>query len=145
MEKSSVYKRCKDKEEDLLANYFPNYLHDAAIKRPEKLEPEYNDELPHKIEAEFGEWLAVLWKELNPQSEKTYEEIMNQHLSMAMTDAEYNVPLSEAKIAAEKITLWEQLIKTNHEDVTYYKGLLLEYTQKLLDTMIIDFTEDLQL
>ena len=70
---------------------------------------------------------------------------MNQHLSMAMTDAEYNVPLSEAKIAAEKITLWEKLIKTNHEDVTYYKGLLLEYTQKLLDTMIIDFTEDLQL
>lgn len=132
-----------DEEEALLAKYFPNYLHDAAIRKPEELDEEYNDELPHKVEVEFGEWLDALWKELNPNTDKTYMSIMNQHLNMIMTDAEYNRPLVEAKAKADKITFWEKINKTNHEDVTYYKGLLLEYTRRLLDVMINDFIEDI--
>lgn len=41
------------------------------------------------------------------------------------------------------ITLWEKITKSNHEDVTYYKGLLLEYTKELLMIMRIDFLEEI--
>ena len=143
MNKSEIYRRCNKEAEALLDKYFHNNIHDAAISRPETLEPEYNGELPHKIEAEFGDWLANLWKELKPQLDKPYNSIMNRHLDMVMTDAEYSRPLTEAKVEAEKITLWEKICKSNHEDVTYYKSLLMEYTRKLLDVMISDFLEDL--
>ena len=143
MDKKDIYKKCTGKAEELLDKYYHNYLLDAAVLRPEILEPEYNLELPRKVEAEFNQFLAILWKELTPQSGKTYEAIMNQHLNMAMSDAEYIPHLKKAKAEAEKNTLWEKITKTNHEDVTHYKGLLIEYTQKVLDNMIEDFIEDI--
>lgn len=44
---------------------------------------------------------------------------------------------------AKRITLWERITKSNHEDVTYYKGLLLEYTKDLLMVMRHDFLEEI--
>ena len=44
---------------------------------------------------------------------------------------------------AQQQTLWEKITKTNHEDVTYYKGLLEEYTRELLFCMRHDFMEEL--
>ena len=38
---------------------------------------------------------------------------------------------------------WERITKSNHEDVTYYKGLLLEYTRDLLMVMCQDFLEEI--
>ena len=32
--------------------------------------------------------------------------------------------------------------KTDHKDVTCYKGLLKQYTEELLETMAEDFSED---
>lgn len=43
---------------------------------------------------------------------------------------------------ASTITLWEKITKSNHEDVTYYKGLLLEYTKDQLLVMRHDFLEE---
>lgn len=40
-------------------------------------------------------------------------------------------------------SLWERITKSNHKDVTYYKGLLLEYTKDLLMVMRQDFLEEL--
>ncbi|MDE6634429.1 MAG: hypothetical protein K2J96_04140, partial [Bacteroidaceae bacterium] len=44
---------------------------------------------------------------------------------------------------ATDVTLWERITKTNHEDVTYYKGLLQEYTRELLMIMRNDFLEEI--
>ena len=44
---------------------------------------------------------------------------------------------------ATKQTLWERITKTNHKDVTYYKGLLQEYTRDLLMVMREDFLEEI--
>lgn len=38
---------------------------------------------------------------------------------------------------------WERITKTNHEDVIYYKALLLEYTRDLLLVMREDFLEEI--
>ena len=43
---------------------------------------------------------------------------------------------------ATRRTLWERITKTNHKDVTFYKGLLEEYTRELLLCLRCDFIED---
>ncbi len=51
--------------------------------------------------------------------------------------------IDEAYKDAKRITLWERITKSNHEDVTYYKGLLYEYTKDLLMVMRHDFLEEI--
>jgi hypothetical protein len=50
--------------------------------------------------------------------------------------------LSYAYKDAKRITLWEKITQTNHRDVTFYKGLLEEYTRELLFCMRHDFIEE---
>lgn len=50
--------------------------------------------------------------------------------------------LPMAREEAETVTLWEIITKTNHKDVTFYKGLLKQYAEKLLDIMVKDFLGD---
>ena len=59
-----------------------------------------------------------------------------------MTDDDHE-RIDAAYKAASTITLWEKITKSNHEDVTYYKGLLREYTKELLLIMRIDFLEEI--
>lgn len=51
--------------------------------------------------------------------------------------------VEEALKDAEEQTLWERITKTNHKDVTYYKGLLEEYTRELFLVMREDFLEEI--
>ena len=44
---------------------------------------------------------------------------------------------------ATEQSLWERITQSNHKDVTYYKGLLLEYTRDLLMVMCLDFLEEI--
>lgn len=44
----------------------------------------------------------------------------------------------------ERRTLWERITRSNHKDVTFYKGLLLEYTRNLLMVMREDFLEEVK-
>lgn len=134
--------RCRKKAEELIEKYFPNFIRESAISKPEMLALEYNDDLPHRVEAEFRGWLSDLWAEIAPDGSKQFEEIMNLHLSMSMVDASYIPHLKDARENAVRITLWEKITKSNHEDVTYYKGLLKQYTEEQLNTMIKDFLGD---
>ena len=52
--------------------------------------------------------------------------------------------LEKAHHDATTITLWEYITQSNHKDVTYYKGLLLEYTRNLLMLMREDFLEEVE-
>ena len=45
---------------------------------------------------------------------------------------------------AQQRTLWERITRSNHKDVTYYKGLLMEYTRDLLMLMREDFLEEVK-
>jgi hypothetical protein len=59
-----------------------------------------------------------------------------------MTDDDRELIDEAYKDAIEK-TLWERITKSNHKDVTYYKGLLQEYTRDLLMVMREDFLEEI--
>lgn len=128
---------CREKEQELLNKYFGDLVKEAAVVRPETI-GEYTKDLPLKIEAEFREYLVGLWKEYSDQP-LVLEE---QKLRWLMTEDDRKA-IDAAYKDATRITLWERITKSNHEDVTYYKGLLHEYTKELLMVMRLDFLEEI--
>ena len=133
---------CKEKEQELLNKYFGNLVREAAIERPETI-GEYTKDLPLKIEAEYRAFLEELWNEYAPEGLKGAPLVLEEKkLRKLMTDDDLEL-ISEAHKDAAEQTLWERITRTNHKDVTYYKGLLQEYTRDLLMVMREDFLEEI--
>lgn len=142
MNKEIIEKYCKEKENQLLEKYFGDLVIEAAIEQPETI-GEYTKDLPLKIEAEFRAYLEELWKEYAPEELKGKPLVFDEHkLRLLMTDDDRE-GVDAAYKDATKQTLWERITKTNHKDVTYYKGLLQEYTRELLMVMRLDFLEEI--
>ncbi len=142
MNSKEITKLCKEKEQELLNKYFGNLIHEAAIVRPETI-GEYTKDLPLKIEGEYRIFLEGLWKEYAPDGLKCTPLVLEeQKLRKLMTDDDRE-GIEEAYKDATTITLWEKITKSNHEDVTYYKRLLEEYTKDLLFVMREDFLEEI--
>lgn len=133
---------CETKQDQLLNKYFGNLVIEAAIERPETI-GKYTKDLPLKIEAEYRSFLEGLWKEVAPEELKGTPLVLEeQKLRRLMTDDDREM-IEPSYKDATKITLWERITKSNHEDVTYYKGLLQEYTRDLLVVMREDFLEEI--
>ena len=133
---------CKKKEQELIETYFGNLVQEAALVRPETIE-EYFKDLPLKIEAEYKAFLEKLWEESAPEELKGTPLVLEeQTLRKLMTDDDREL-IDEAYKDAIEQTLWERITKSNHKDVTYYKGLLQEYTRDLLMVMREDFLEEI--
>lgn len=142
MTNEQIEKLCKEKELGLLNKYYGNLVNEAAIERPETI-GEYTKDLPMKIEAEYKTFLEGLWKEHAPDNLKNTPLILEeQKLRKLITDDDREL-IDEAHKDATEQTLWELITKTSHKDVTYYKGLLLEYTRDLLMVMREDFLEEI--
>lgn len=142
MDTKLIEKLCESKEKELMEKYYGNLVKEAALEQPETI-GEYTKDLPLKIEAEYRVYLEGLWKEYAPEELKdaplVFEE---QKLRKLMTDDDREGVDAAFKDAMEQ-TLWERVTKTNHKDVTYYKGLLKEYTRDLLMVMREDFLEEI--
>lgn len=133
--------QCRNKVDELLNKYFGNIIQETAIERPEEI-GDYSLELPRQIEAEYYAYLKKLWTEIVPSGSPSFEEIIDKKkLSECMTDDDREI-IKPAYDDAVTRTLWERLTKTNHKDVTYYKGLLKRYTEELLLALRCDFMED---
>ena len=142
MEKDKILAFCKKKEQELLNKYFGYLVHEAAIDRPETI-GEYTKDLPLKIEAEYRTYLEELWREHAPDDLKGTPLVLEeQKLRKLMTDDDREL-IDVAHQNATEQTLWERITKTNHKDVTYYKGLLQEYTRDLLMVIREDFLEEI--
>ena len=88
-------------------------------------------------------FLEELWKEVAPEERKDTPLVLDeQKLRRLMTD-EVRKGVDSAYRDATEQTLWERITKTNHKDVTYYKGLLMEYTRDLLMVLREDFLEEI--
>ena len=136
-----IESQCRNKAEELINKHFGNLIKEAAIERPETI-GNYSPDLPKQIEAEYYEYLKTLWKEIAPNGSPTFEEIIDKkHFSDLMTDDDREI-IPPAYDAAMHRNLWERITKTNHKDVTYYKGLLRRYTEDLLTALRCDFMED---
>lgn len=141
MTKKQIRSLCLEKEQELLEKYFGRLVFEAALVQPETISG-YPKELPLKIEAEYKAFLESLWKEYAPERQKGTPLVLEeQHLRIRFTDDEREA-VDEALKDAKKQTLWELITRTNHKDVTYYKGLLEEYTRELFLVMRADFLEE---
>ena len=142
MTSEQIVKLCKEKEQELLNKYFGGLVHEAAVEQPETIGT-YSKDLPLKVETEFREFLEQLWKEVAPEGRKGTPLVLEEEkLRELMTNDDREGIEAAYKDAMER-TLWERITKTNHKDVTYYKGLLLEYTRDLLLVMRSDFLEEI--
>lgn len=139
--KTEIERRCEEKANSLLKQYFGNLVKEAAIECPETI-GEYDLELPLRIEAEYRNYLKELWVEIAEDDQRTIDDLLNQkQLRNKMTEDDRE-GIAYAYRDAQRRTLWERITKTNHKDVTYYKGLLEEYTRELLFCMKHDFLEE---
>ena len=91
---------------------------------------------------EYYSYLEYLWKENMTNNEQDFSSIIDKrHLRMLSTEDDIEA-IEYAYNDATRQTLWERLTKSNHKDVTYYKGLLKEYTKELLSCLRCDFLEE---
>ena len=142
MDTKHIEELCKSKERELMEKYYGNLVTEAAIERPEEI-GSYTKDLPLKIEGEFRSFLERLWEEAAPEELKCTPLVLEERkLRMLKTDDDREM-IDEAYKDASERTLWERINKSNHKDVTYYKGLLEEYTSDLLMIMRHDFLEEL--
>ena len=142
MTKQKVITLCKEKEQELLNKHFGNLVKEAAAERPETI-GKYTKDLPLQIEAEYRAYLEGLWNDFAPEELKGTPLVLEeQKLRELMTDKDREL-MEKAHIDASEQTLWERITKTNHKDVTYFKGLLQEYTRDLLMVMREDFLEEI--
>ena len=142
MIQNEIVKLCIEKEQELLNKYFGNLVNEAAIEMPETI-GEYTKDLPLKIEAEYRKFLEKVWEKHVPAELKGTPLVLEeQKLRKLMTDDDRE-GIDAAYKDASTVTLWEKISKSNHKDVTYYKGLLFEYTKDLLLVMRHDFLEEI--
>lgn len=135
--------RCKQKEQELLNKYFGNLVQEAATERPETI-GDYTQDLSLKIEAEYRAYLEELWPLVAPEPLRGTPLVLEEEkLRKLMTDDDREA-IDNAHRAATRRTLWERITQSNHKDVTYYKGLLQEYTRDLLMVMREDFLEEVE-
>ena len=141
MKKEEIEKLCKQKEAELIDKYFGNLVREAAIEKPEDI-GHYEKDLPLQVESEYFDFLKSLWEKIDVQGKYTLEDILDKrHISVLMTEDDRE-GINYAYDDAKRITLWERVTKSNHKDVTFYKGLLEEYARELLLCLRCDFIED---
>ena len=142
MNYKKVENLCNEKAEILLNKYFGSLVKEASIDCPETI-GDYDLELPLRIEAEYRQFLKELWTEIAPDDKRTIDDLLDKsHIRNMMTEDDRE-GIAHAYRNAQQRTLWERITKTNHKDVTYYKGLLEEYTRELLFCMKHDFLEEI--
>lgn len=141
MNKTVIEDTCKKKEKELLKKYFGNLIQEAAIERPETI-GEYSIDLPLKIEAEYKAFLDELWAKEIPNDPRSIDEIIDEQKLRSLMTKDNREGVDAAYKNAMQRTLWERITQTNHKDVTFYKGLLEEYTKELLRCMRYDFLEE---
>ena len=142
-ENLSPRQRCLQKEQELLNKYFGNLVEEAANERPETID-DYTEDLPLRIEAEYRAYLEELWQQVAPEPLRSKPLTLEEEkLRERMTDDDREA-VANAHRAATRRTLWERITQSNHKDVTYYKGLLKEYTRELLLVMREDFLEEVE-
>lgn len=99
-------------------------------------------ELPRRIENEYKEFLRELWSGISTGDARSLDEILEEVRLRSLMAESSREALEQAHKDATEQTLWERITHSNHKDVTFYKGLLEEYTRERLYGIRRDFLEE---
>lgn len=126
---------CWNKIDELLKEHF-------ASTSSEVLDPRYTLDYPLKVAAEMKNYLADLWATEEHQSGKAFEDLMGAGRLNNITYESYLDMIKAAQKEALKITLWEKITHTNHEDVMIFQSILRSCTREILELMVKDFLNE---
>lgn len=140
-----IEKLCWKRYNELLQEHFGDFAAEAAGGKTTHLSNHYTDTLPLEIASTFRSYLKELWNKSVPDGACSFEDIMNTKKASDVTSVDYADYLPQAREAAETVTWWEKITRSNHEDVTYYKGLLKQYSEELMGILIRDFIKDVEI
>ena len=126
---------CWNKVDELLHTHFTS-------TSEEVLDARYTLDYPLKVAAEMKDFLADLWKTEGVQSDRAFEDIMGAGRLNSITYESYLDMLKAAQKEALKVTLWEKITHTNHEDVMTFKSILKSCTRDILELMVKDFLNE---
>ena len=126
---------CWNKIDELLKEHF-------ASTSSEVLDPRYTLDYPLKVAAEMKNYLADLWATEGNQSGKAFEDLMGAGRLNNITYESYLDMIKAAQKEALKITLWEKITHTNHEDVMIFQSILRSCTREILELMVKDFLNE---
>ena len=126
---------CWNKIDELLKEHF-------ASTSSEVLDPRYTLDYPLKVAAEMKNYLADLWAAEGQQSGKAFEDLMGAGRLNNITYESYLDMIKAAQKEALKITLWEKITHTNHEDVMIFQSILRSCTREILELMVKDFLNE---
>ncbi len=132
---------CINKEHKLLEKHFGNLVAEAAHEQPESIGG-YDMELPRRIENEYKEFLRELWSGIAIGDARSLDDILEESGLRSLMTGSSREALEQAHKDATEQTLWERITHSNHKDVTFYKGLLEEYTRERLYGIRRDFLEE---
>lgn len=132
---------CINKEHELLEKHFGNLVAEAAHEQPESIGG-YDMELPRRIENEYKEFLRELWNGIAIGDARSLDEILEESGLRSLMTGSSREALEQAHKDATEQTLWERITQSNHKDVTFYKGLLEDYTGERLYGIRRDFLEE---
>jgi len=141
MNKNDIYGRCVTRRNEILEKYFGKVQEENATSRAQTLEEKYNRETPFDAEDEFFDFLEDLNREINGSEAKPLSTLIDRPLKRDMLNDEYQPALENAYRNAQEITFKEKILKSNHKDVAYFKGLLKQFTEELLEQLMNDFLE----
>ena len=126
----------------LLQSYFGDFAVEAAKGKTEVLDDIYTDTLPLTIADKYRSFLLSLWSKIAPIGAPPYEELVTTKRASEVTTEEYEDFLERARTEAKTVTFFEKITRSNHKDVSYYKGLLKQYTEELMRIIMEDFLGD---
>lgn len=139
---NNIEKLCINKEYELIDKYFGNLVKEA-LEKPENI-GKYDIGLSAAIEKEYLAFLKEIWENTSLNDSRKFETVIDKRqLSEKLTENK-RISAEHAYNEAVRVTLWERLTNTNHEDVTNYKGILKDYTIALLKEVRCDFLEDIK-
>lgn len=134
--------QCKLEQHRIIKKYFGNLVHEAAIERPETI-GKYTIEYAHSAVDEYKDFLKKLWKDSKSGNDiRPLDAILDKPWLIEARTADDLEGIGFALKDAERRTIWERLTRSNHKDVTYYKGLLQVYTEEVLESIRLDFIEE---
>lgn len=142
MTNEQIEKLCKEKEQELLKEHFGNLVIEAAIDRPETI-GKYVRDLPLKIAIDYCAYLKELWVKEVPEGMNGAPFVLEERMLRKLKTRDDREMVDYAYEDAVERTLWERITQSNHKDVTFYKGLLEEYTIDVLMVMRHDFLEEI--
>ena len=140
MNAEQIEQQCRQQEKSLLDKYFGNIVAEAA-KQENNIEG-YDTHLPDRVKREYVDFLSQLWVRVAPDDNRSIDDILEEHRLRELLTDNLRGEVGQAHRNAVTETLWERITGTNHRDVTYYKGLLREYTAETLSALRLDFLEE---